>query len=42
MPEGVPMYNSPGEKCEHAIVFESLDLFVGQRVDPFVLMFLCY
>ena len=30
------------EECEHAIVFESLDLFVGQRVDPFVLMILCY
>ena len=30
--EGVPIGNSPGEECEPAIVFESLDLPVCQIV----------
>ena len=31
--ESISMDNSPGEECEPVIVFESLDLSVGLRVD---------
>ena len=31
--EGVPLNNIPEEEYEPVIVFESLDLCVGQRVD---------
>ena len=27
------MDDSPGEKCEHVIVFECMDLCIGQRVN---------
>ena len=30
--ESVPVDDSPGEKCEPVIVFECMDLSIGQRV----------
>ena len=31
--DGIPVDDSPGEKCEPVIVFECIDLSIGQRVN---------
>ena len=31
--EGIPVDDSPGGKCEPVIVFECMDLSIGQRVN---------